>query len=122
MRSTKLKLKKHLSNFVAFLVFANTLGTGRAFAADTMLGMDYSTAAAEATGSVDGKTYTVAQENSTGTVKSLSDGEIGYNYLIVNSSMIEKGGDELWALVTFESISEFDELKQAMNNAPAKVE
>ena len=55
MRSTKLKLKKHLSNFVAFLVFANTLGTGRAFAAGTGIGA--SGTQAQAIGLVDGATW-----------------------------------------------------------------
>ena len=72
MRSIKLKLKKHLSNFVAFLVFANTLGTGRTFAVGTPLGV--AGEAEAATGSVDGVSYTVAAENSTGIVK--SDGTI----------------------------------------------
>lgn len=123
MRSTKLKLKKHLSNFVAFLVFANTLGTGRVFATGTVLGSEGTAAAA--TGTVNGTEYTVAAENSTGVVKQdgtiitagdLGDGEVGYNYQILRES------GQLHAAVTVENIATFEALKQAMSNAPAEVE
>ena len=122
MRSTKLKLKKHLSNFVAFLVFANTLGTSRVFAAGTRFG--YIGAQAAATGKVDGVIYTVAAENSTGIVKSdgtivntLADGEVGYNYTI------KQNPDQPGSLCADIHVDaqDFDTLHDAMHYVPSSV-